>query len=266
MRTINPGIVRSHILQQSKRANVGHIGSALSIVELLCALYGSILRCASLSDPERDRFVLSKGHAALSLYVVFYLKGWITKGELDSYCGDCTLLGVHPEHRSAGVDFCTGSMGMGIGFAAGAALAARLQGSDRRAFAILSDGECNEGSVWEAAMFAGQHRLSNLTALLDCNGQQAFGYTKDVLNADNLAERWAAFGWDVQVIDGHDIAALEHLLSTLDYRGSRPHLLLARTVFGKGVSYMEGKIKWHYSPMNDQEYGQALREIYQGQE
>jgi len=150
---------------------------------------------------------------------------------------------------------------MGLGFAAGASLAARLQKSDRRAFAIVSDGECNEGSIWEAAMFAGHHRLANLTALLDFNRQQALGYTKDVLQAENIAERWIAFGWDVHIIDGHDLAALERALSTLDYRSGKPHLIVAHTVFGKGVSYMEGKIKWHYWPMNDQEYAQALSEI-----
>jgi transketolase len=261
MTPLDPRVIRSHILRQSKRAHVGHIGSALSVVELLCAVYGSALRANSPTDPQRDRFVLSKGHAALALYVVLYLKGWLTASELESYCGNDTPLGVHPEHRVAGIDFSTGSMGMGLGFAAGAALAARLQGADRRAFALLSDGECNEGSVWEAAMFAGHHALANLVVLLDWNRQQAFGYTRDILRDDNMRERWASFGWHVQCVDGHDCAALENALARLDYRSGKPHVLIADTTFGKGVSYMESKIEWHYRPMDDEHYERALAEV-----
>jgi transketolase len=262
MTSLDPHLVRRHILAQSQRAHVGHIGPALSIVELLCALYGPVLRIAAPSDPQRDRFILSKGHAALALYVVLHLRGWITARELDSFCGEGTALGVHPERRLPGVDFSTGSMGMGLGFAAGAALAARLQHSDRRAFALLSDGECNEGSLWEAVMFAGHHRLGNLIALVDYNQQQAFGRTQDVLRNDDLAARWESFGWDVHRVDGHDLAALEKTLSGLDTAsGKKPHVIIADTVCGKGVSYMEGQVKWHYWPMSDDEYQRALRDV-----
>jgi transketolase len=261
MNEFDPRVVRRHILEQSKRANVGHIGSALSVVEILCALYASALRVESPADPERDRFVLSKGHAALALYVVLHLKGWIAAERLDSYCADHSLLGVHPDHRLRGVDFSTGSMGMGLGFAAGAALAARLQRSKRRAFALLSDAECNEGSIWEAAMFASHHQLANLTAIVDANGQQAFGTTSAVLNSEPFAERWRAFGWDVHEVDGHDVRALIGVLRSLNYDSGKPHAIIARTVCGKGVSYMEHQVKWHYWPMNDAEYRQARLEI-----
>jgi transketolase len=145
--------------------------------------------------------------------------------------------------------------------AAGAALAARLQHSPRRAFALLSDAECNEGSVWEAVMFAAHHRLANLVAIVDLNGQQALGYTDQVLSLQPLAERWRAFGWDVHEVGGHDSAALQATIAGLDTTVGPPHVLIARTVFGKGVSYMEGQIKWHYWPMSDAEYRQAMQEI-----
>lgn len=261
MNVLDPRAVRSLILRQSKRANVGHIGSALSIVELLCAVYGSVLRYPSPRDPGRDRFVLSKGHAALALYAVFQLKDWLSERDLDSYCGDETALGVHPERRLSGVDFTTGSMGMGLGFAGGAALAARLQKSDRRAFALISDGECNEGSIWEAAMFAAHHELANLVVLIDWNRQQAFGHTTDVLQLDRIEDRWDSFGWDVHRADGHDVAALENILRRLDYTTGKPHVIIADTICGKGVSYMEGKVAWHYLPMTDDEFRQAITEV-----
>ena len=258
---LSPQAIRLHILAQSWRAQVGHIGSALSVVEILAALYDSVLRIDAPRDPRRDRFVMSKGHAALALYSVFRLMDWISQTQIDTYCGNNTLLGVHPERILPGIDFCTGSLGMGLGYAAGAAWAARLQGEDRRAFALLSDAECNEGSVWEAAMFAAHRQLANLTAIIDFNGQQAFGFTRDVLSADNLAERWNAFGWDVHTVDGHNLAALRRTLAELDYAHEQPHLVLARTTFGKGVSFMENQIKWHYWPMNEDEFRQAVAEV-----
>ncbi len=253
--------IRRIVLEQSKRANVGHIGSALSVADIVAALYGAVLRVAAPSDPERDRFVMSKGHAVLAVYAALSLRGWLAPEELDTYCGDGTLLGVHPEHALPGIDFASGSLGHGLPYAAGAALAARMQGATRRAFALLSDAECNEGSVWEAAMFAAHHRLANLVAVVDLNGQQALGYTDDVLSLSPLAPRWQAFGWDVHEVDGHDEIALADVIRGLDTASGPPHVLVARTVFGKGVSYMERQIKWHYSPMSADEYRQALAEV-----
>src|ERR1035438_10392122 len=170
---LTPQNLRRIILIQSKRANVGHIGSSLSVVEILVALYGGVLRIASPSDPDRDRFILSKGHAGLALQAALSLRGWISAEEVNTYCCDNSKMGVYPEPGLPGVDFATGSLGMGLSFAAGAALAARMQGSSRRVFCLLSDAECNEGSTWEAAMFAAHHKLSNLCAILDWDGQQA---------------------------------------------------------------------------------------------
>jgi transketolase len=252
--------IREHVLRESRRANVGHIGSSLSIADILAALYGGILRIASPTDPDRDRFVLSKGHAALALYAALSLRGWLPEAELSTYCGDGSLLGVHPESELPGVDFCTGSLGQGLSLAAGAALAARKSGSQRRVFALISDAELNEGSTWEAMMFAAQNRLSNLYVFLDLNGQQALGYTRDVMAIPNPAERIAAFGWDTVEVDGHDVAAMTAAVDRAA-GDSRPHAFVARTIFGRGVSYMTGQIKWHYWPMSDDEYAQAVREV-----
>jgi len=253
--------IRRQTIEQAKRANVGHIGSALSVADLLAVLFAEVLRVPSVDDPERDRFILSKGHAALALYAALNGVGRLPAEQLETYCADGTVLGAHPEHRLAGIDFSTGSLGHGLSLGAGAALAARLQGSSRRVFVLVSDAECNEGSLWEAVMFAAHHGLANLVAIVDENGQQALGHTRDVLDLSPLASRWAAFGWDVSEVDGHDHETLEATLSGLDTSAGQPHVVVARTTFGRGVSYMEGQLKWHYWPMSDAEYAQAVTEL-----
>jgi len=252
--------IRRLVLEESKRANVGHIGPALSIADIVAALYDRVLVISSPDDPERDRFVLAKGHAALALYAAFHLRGWISRETLATYCADGTLLGVHPEYMLTGVDFSTGSLGQGLSVGVGMAQAARMQSSTRRVFVLLSDAECNEGSVWEAVMFAAHHRLANLVAIVDLNGQQALGPTAEVLDLSSLAGRWSAFGWDVQEINGHDVDTITATLSGLDTRIGQPHVVIAHTVSGYGVSYMERQFKWHYLPMSDEEYQQALAE------
>ena len=248
---------RRLILEEAHRAHVGHIGSALSVVDLLVALYGGIMHIRSPEDVERDRFILSKGHAALALYAVLFLRGWISREELATYCADNSRLGVHPSHHLRGVDFSTGSLGHGLSVGAGAALAARLQGKERRVFVLLSDAECNEGSTWEAAMFAGHHCLSNLRAVIDVNGQQALGYTADVIDQSRMSERWKSFGWTVRKVDGH---SPHQIAAAFDYAGDFPLVVLADTISGKGVSFMERQVGWHYMPMSDDEYTRALAE------
>ncbi|HEV2140225.1 MAG TPA: transketolase [Candidatus Dormibacteraeota bacterium] len=248
------------VLEQSMRAKVGHIGSSLSISGVLAALYGSVLK-GQPGDPDRDRFILSKGHAALALYAALHLRGWISTEDLNTYCADGSLLGVHPDSELAGVDFSTGSLGHGLPLGVGAALAARLQKSSRRVFVLLSDAECDEGSLWEAVMLAAHHHLSNLVAIVDLNGQQALGYTKDVLSLEPLAARWRAFGWDVLEVDGHDVEGLKRTIGSLATGAGAPHVLIARTVFGHGVSFMESQIKWHYLPMSQTDYDDAMHQI-----
>jgi len=230
----------------------------LSIADIVGAAF-TVLGAQDPADHDRARFVLSKGHAALALYAALAEVGTLNEDDLATFCGDGSLLGVHPEHLLDGVDFSTGSLGQGVSMSAGAAMAAKMQGSNRRVIAVVSDAECNEGVVWEAAMFAAQHGLDNLCVVIDHNHQQAFGYTSDVLSSDNLAARWDAFGWDVIETDGHDEAGLVSLLR-LPGNG-RPRAIVAETIFGKGVSYMERQIKWHYLPMSDDEYHQAMSEV-----
>jgi transketolase len=232
------------VVDQSRRANVGHIGSALSVADILATLFDGVIG-GEPGDPDRDRFVMCKGHAALALYATLRLAGRLSADELETYMADGSRLAVHPNHVLPSVDFSTGSLGHGLSIAAGAALAARLQGSRRRVFALLSDAECNEGSVWEAVMFAAHHRLDNLVALVDENGQQALGFTRDVLALEPMADRWASFGWEARAVDGHDPAAIREAVGRPS--PGRPQAVIARTTFGKGVSFMERPIRWHYT-------------------
>ena len=204
--------------------------------------------------------ILSKGHAALALYAAFHLRGWLTADQLAGYCQDGGL-SVHPEIGVPGIDFSTGSLGHGLSMATGAALAAKLDGSARRAVVLISDAEHNEGSLWEAAAFAAHHKLDNLVAIVDANGQQALGHTDQVLDMSPLAERWRAFGWGAVEVDGHDVATLTAALDRAGSAAGKPYVIVARTVAGKGVSYMEREVKWHYLPMDDAQYAQALQEI-----
>ncbi len=255
--------VRRIILESAKRAHVAHIGSALSIADLVAMLYSGALRIPAPDDPARDRFILSTGHAALALYAALHLRGWLSEDEIAGYCGSTTLLAVHPSHEVPGIELSTGSLGHGLSVGAGMALAARLRGDAWRVAVLMSDAECNEGSVWEAVMFAAHHRLANLTAIIDLNGQQALGYTKDILDLSQMSKRWEAFGWIAHDVDGHDPAALRDAYASCAGAGSAPQVIVAHTVFGKGVSFMERSIKWHYAPMSDAEFAAAMREVAQ---
>ena len=248
--------IRRTIIEQSYRARVGHIGSALSIADLVAA----VISAANLEgDADRDRIVLSKGHAALALYAALHLEGRLEEGAIDTYCADGTLLGVHPEHGLEGIDFCTGSLGHGLSVGAGAALAAKRHGSDRRVFVIMSDAELNEGSTWEAVMFAAHHRLDNLTLLIDLNGQQALGYTHEVIDLGAVAGKLSAFGWSAESVPGHD---QEALATALEPAGEgMPRAIVAETTFGYGVSFMESQIEWHYLPLDDEKFATALGEL-----
>ncbi len=250
--------IRLHILKQSHRAGVGHIGSALSVADIVSVLFSGAV---SGEGADRERFILSKGHAALALYAALYESGRIDAATLDTFCAEPSALGAHPEHALEGVDFSTGSLGHGLSIGAGAALAARLDGSRRRTFVLLSDAELNEGSVWEAAMFSAHHHLGSLIAIVDVNRQQALGYTRDILDLGSLDERWRAFGWSVHEVDGHDVDGLRATLASLDPESDRPHVLLARTTFGSGVSFMENQIEWHYWPLSDEQLAAAVAEV-----
>ena len=261
MPTISGLEIRMHVLEQCYRSHLGHIGSCLSISDIVAVLYASILRIASPDDPDRDRFILSKGHAALAVYAALYEKGFISRRDLESYGGDNTVVAVHPDHRLSGIDFSTGSLGQGLSYGVGAALAAGMDGSDRRVYVLVSDAECNEGSLWESVMFASHEGLGSLTAIVDDNGQQAMGKTERVLNLQPLSEKWAAFGWDVLEVDGHNEEILATALNSTRRETTKPTVLIAHTISGRGVSFMEGKVDWHYLPMSKAQFDQAKKEI-----
>jgi transketolase len=248
--------IRRTIIEQSYRANVGHIGSALSIADLVAAVFA---QGRFEGGADRDRLVLSKGHAALALYAALHLDGRIGDEAIASFCADGTQLGVHPEHELEGVDFCTGSLGQGLSVGAGAALAAKRQRSGRAVYVIASDAELNEGSTWEAVMFAAQHGLDNLRLLVDLNGQQALGYTPEVLEIAAVEEKLASFGWSAAAVGGHDQAALAAGLSGGE--PGKPRALVARTTFGHGISFMESEIRWHYLPLDDDAHAVAVAEL-----
>jgi|SRR5680860_8285 len=251
--------IRSLVIEHSYRAHVGHIGSSLSVAEILGALYGSVVH-GQPTDPARDRVILSKGHAALGLFAALTLTGRLEPDELDTFCRPGSRLGVHPDPGVPGVDFGTGSLGHGLSIGTGAALAARMQNRSSRVFVVLSDAELNEGAVWEAAQFAAHHRLGNLVAIVDLNGQQAFGYTSEVLSIPDVGGAFTAFGWDVVQADGHDEEGLSRVFDVEGAPGS-PRVVLAKTVFGRGVSFMERQLKWHYLPLEEEQYHVAMQEL-----
>ena len=254
-------MIRRIIVEESMRAHVGHIGSALSVSDIIAELLSGRIKFIGTNLPHRDRFILSKGHSALALYAALFLRGIITQDQLNNYCGNGGFCGVHPGHELQGVDFSTGSLGHGPAYGAGVALAQRMSGSSGRAYVLVSDAECNEGSLWETAMFAAQHKLSNLTIIVDFNGQQAFGKTKDVLDLDPFADKWRAFGWCAVEVDGHDTAALAVALDEAESRTGKPTAVIAHTVCGKGVSFMEGKVAWHYLPLSEEQYADAIAQL-----
>jgi transketolase len=253
--------VRRGIIAQSLASRVGHIGSALSVVEIISVLWNDILRAPGSDDPDRDRFILAKGHAALALYVTMHLRGLLDEETLRTFCQDGSRLGVHPEFGLPGVEISTGSLGHGLSAACGIALALRRRQSPTRVFVLMSDAECNEGQVWEAAMFAAHYQLDNLIALVDVNGMQAMGPTRRVLDLEPLARRFEAFGWHEQEVDGHDEEALRLALTKGIASRGGPAIILARTLAGKGVSFMERQLEWHYRNIDGELAERAMQEI-----
>jgi transketolase len=254
-------MMRRWVLEQSLKAGVGHIGSSLSVVEILAVLWNRVMRLPATDDPDRDLFVLCKGHAALGLYAAMRAVGAIDAEAFQSFCKDGSPFGVHPEFGVPGVEVTTGSLGQGLSVACGLALALRMRGSPGRVFALLSDAECNEGQVWEAAQFAAHQRLDNLVAVIDCNGMQALGPTADVLDLRPMSRRWDAFGWRVDDVDGHDVDALTDAFEAVPANSGRPTMIVAHTRLGKGVSFMEDRLEWHYRNLTPALAATALSEL-----
>ncbi|GAB3439042.1 transketolase [Insolitispirillum peregrinum] len=255
--------IRKDVLHMVHRTRASHVGSCFSMADMLAVLYGRILRVdpAMPEHPDRDRLIISKGHSAAAVYATLANSGFFPCDWLDRYCENGGVLAGHVSHNVPGVELSTGSLGHGLSVATGLALAAKIDRNARRAFVILSDGECDEGSIWEAALFAGHNKLDNLTVLVDYNKIQSFGRVSDVLALEPFADKWQSFGWTVQEIDGHDHSMLARTLEALPNKAGKPGVVLCHTVKGKGVSFMEDQIAWHYKSPNDEQLEQALAEV-----
>jgi len=256
--------IRCHALRMVHHARASHIGSCLSCADLLAVLYHEILRVDPCRPdwPERDRFILSKGHAAAALYAALAERGFFPVARLGTFGDDGTQLATHvARHGVPGVDFATGSLGHGLPVGAGMALASRRDGRPCRAFVLLSDGECDEGSTWEAALFAAHHCLDNLVAIIDYNKIQSFGRVTEVLGLEPLADKWRSFGWVVRELDGHDHVRIRGELRAVPFTPGRPSVLVAHTIKGKGVSFMEDQLLWHYRSPDDAQLATALAEL-----
>lgn len=256
--------IRKDIVCMHARSKSSHIGSALSIVDLLAVLYFRILNldAKNYKKMSRDRLILSKGHAASALYATLVKKGIINKDKLQGYCLDGgSLCGHCDDFRLPGIEATTGSLGHGLSVASGMAFAAKYDEIKNKIFVIMGDGECNEGSVWEAAMFASHNKLDNITVIIDRNHLQGLGNTEKVMKIDPLLDKWKAFGWQGCYVDGHNLAHLLRALRKLPFKKSCPTVIIANTIKGKGISFMENRLEWHYRSPSDEHLARALKEL-----
>lgn len=254
-------VIRKSTLEMVHRAKASHVASALSIADILAVLYVSVMQYKSddSSWDSRDRFILSKGHACVAVYAVLAEMGFLKKDDLLTYGKNYSSLMNHISHKVNGVEFSTGSLGHGLPFGVGKALAAKTRGKNWKTYVLLGDGEMDEGSNWEALMFSSHNKLSNLTAIIDCNNLQSLTTVSETLNIEPLREKLLAFGCSVSEVDGHDHSQLYEALS--NFHESKPNVVIARTTKGKGVSFMENKVEWHYKNPNDDELQLAMSEL-----
>ena len=257
--------IRRRTIETSAKAKIPHLGSCLSCVELLTALYWQELKINPKEPniPNRDRFVLSKGHGAPVLFQVLAERGFFPVDRLSEFGKQGSVFHEHPPKPGyiPGVEAATGSLGHGFPMALGMAIAQQIRGSDSRSYALLSDGECNEGSIWEAAMYAAGQGVHQLTAIIDYNKWQATGRSKEVMALEPLAAKWEAFGWHAQQINGHDFQEIKQALVTARSEMKRPSVIVADTIKGKGVTFMEDDNNWHYRIPNPKELAAAIEEL-----
>jgi transketolase len=255
--------IRIHALHMTSSGGGSHIGAIFSCADILAVLYGGVLNVdpAAPESPARDRFVLSKGHAGGGLYAALAERAFFPVSKLLTYYQDGSDLSGHVSHELPGVDVSTGSLGHGLSIAAGMAYAAKLKQAPHRVFCLLSDGECDEGSTWEAALFASHHKLSNLTAIVDYNRIQGIAPIAEVIELEPFADKWRAFGWGVGEMDGHDHGALRTAFEATPLAPGKPSCLIAHTTKGKGVSFMENTVLWHYRIARGAEFDAALVEL-----
>ena len=256
--------IRLDVLNMTSTGGGSHIGSCLSIADIVAVLYANILNVSpeNPSDPNRDIFILSKGHAGAAVYSALAQSGFFATEKLTQHYKDGSDLCGHVSHKGIpGVEISTGSLGHGLSVAAGFALGAKLDDSRRKVFTLLSDGECDEGSVWETILFAPHHKLDNLVAIIDYNKIQSLELVSETLGLEPFVDKWKAFGWAVVEVDGHDHKALENALKALPAENDKPTCVIAHTTKGKGVSFMENSVLWHYRVPQGEEYEAALKEI-----
>jgi transketolase len=256
--------LRTHSLRMISAAKTSHIGSCLSVADILAVLYGRVLRVdpARARWPERDRLIVSKGHAAAVTYAAVAEAGFMPLERLAEYARNGGQLYGHVTHAGVpGIEFSSGSLGHGLGVGAGMALVAWRDRAPWRVFVVMSDGECDEGSNWEAILFAGHHGLENLVAIIDYNKIQSLDLVEKTLKLEPLADKLRAFGWSVREVDGHDVHALGEALEAVPFENGKPSVLIAHTIKGKGVSWMEGKVLWHYRAPSPEELEKALAEV-----
>lgn len=254
--------LRRHVVNMCSRGGSSHVGSGLSIADIIAVLYGGVLRIdpARPDWPERDRFILSKGHAGACVYAALAERGFFDVSALEAHYRNGSNLSGHVSHKGVpGVELSTGSLGHGLGIGTGMAFNLKRMGGSQRVFVVLSDGECDEGSVWEAAMFAGHHRLENLCAVIDYNKLQSIGRVSDTVSLEPFAAKWRAFGWEAVCVDGHDHDALRSAFA--ERADNRPTCIIADTVKGRGISFMENEVLWHYRAPRGEEYVAAMREL-----
>jgi transketolase len=256
--------VRKEILKMIYSTKSPHLGPSFSIVEILVALY---FRCLKISpqncrDKNRDRFILSKGHGCPALYAVLCQRGFFTEKTLKGFAIDNGTLEQHPSRNILkGIEVSTGSLGHGLSIGAGMAIAAKFDKAKYRIFVLLSDGELNEGSTWEAAMFAAHRGLDNLIAIVDYNKMQATGKTEEIVSLEPLTDKWCAFGWEIKEIEGHNFVQIINALEDIPFKMNKPSVVIAHTVKGKGVSFMQDSLLWHYRCPDKEEYQKALKEL-----
>jgi transketolase len=256
--------LRRTVLRMAYSGSTVHIACAFSLIEILAVLYRNHLRYPGndCRHPQRDYLVLSKGHGVMAQYACMHELGWLPDVEIGSYFQDGTRLKGLSDAHVPGLEVSSGSLGHGLSVGVGMALAAKRLGTDQKVFAIVGDGEINEGAIWEAALFASHFELSNLTIIVDANGFQAMGTTDEVLRLGNIAGKFAAFGFETRTVDGHDEQALDEAVAELTHLSApRPRLLLANTVKGHGVSFMKGDNRWHYTRLTREAYEQAIAEL-----
>jgi transketolase len=256
--------LRGEVILMSHRTGAAHLGSSLSCCDVVAAAYWHALRIdpSKPDDPDRDRFILSKGHAATALYGALAMRGFFPEERLKDYATDGSDFPEHPPANTLpGVEAATGSLGHGLPIGLGMAVSGRLEGRDYKVIALMSDGECNEGSVWEAAMFAAAQKLERVCVVIDYNKWQATARSNETLALDPLVDKWRAFGWDAQEVDGHDIDTLAQLMANVPNGSGKPVALIAHTVKGKGASFMEDDNNWHYRAPNADEVERAFEEL-----